>query len=64
MLPLDTIWKSRRMYGGEYQHQVSFEQQHRLFMLGHKDMKAAKQKQTIHTDNGSKLVELEVGEPA
>lgn len=63
VLPLDTLLKPRRRYMGEDQHKVALQEQHKAFMLVHKNMKEAKKKQKDQADKKSKDEEFQVGDP-
>jgi hypothetical protein len=63
VLPLDTILKPRRRYMGEDQYQIALQQQHKAFVLVHRNMKAAKGKQKRYADRHSKEEHFQVGDP-
>lgn len=43
----------RRRYAGEDQHKIAFEEQHKAFMLVHRNMKEDKKKQKAQSDKKS-----------
>lgn len=63
VLPLDTLLKPRRRYMGEDQNKIALQEQHKAFMLVHKNMKEAKKKQKDQADKKSKDEEFQVGDP-
>jgi hypothetical protein len=63
VLPLDTLLKLRRRYTGEDQHQIILQEQHKAFLLVHRNMKLSKEKQKEQADKKSEDVQLQVGDP-
>eukprot|EP00105_Crassostrea_gigas_P025107 XP_011445573.1 PREDICTED: uncharacterized protein LOC105340996 [Crassostrea gigas] len=54
VLPLDTLMKPRRRYAGEDQHKITLQEQHKAFLLVHRNMKETKKKQKAQADKKSK----------
>lgn len=63
VLPLDSILKPRRRYTGEEFHKIALEQIHRPFLMVHKNLQKAKQKQSKYADKNSQDVDFKVGDP-
>ena len=63
VLPLDTILKPQRRYVGENQHEIALQEQHKSFVRVHRRLKEVKRKQKEHSDEGSKMENLQVGSP-
>ena len=63
VLPLDTLLKPRRRYAGEDQHKIILQEQHKAFLLVHRNMKLSKEKQKEQADKRSEDVQLQVGDP-
>ncbi|XP_060071985.1 uncharacterized protein LOC132551825 [Ylistrum balloti] len=63
VLPVDNLLQPRRKYVGEELHQIALEQQHKSFMLVHKNLKRAKQRQERYANRHTKPVEFKVGDP-
>jgi hypothetical protein len=61
VLPLDTLLKPRRRYTGEDQHQIILQEQHKAFLLVHRNMKLSKEKQKEQADKKSEDVQLQLG---
>ena len=63
VFPIDSLLRPRQKYTGEQQHQIALEQQHKSFMLVHKRLRKAKQRQTRYANRNRKLVEFKIGDP-
>ncbi|KAK6173844.1 hypothetical protein SNE40_017230 [Patella caerulea] len=63
VLPIDNLLKPRRKYLGEEFHQIALENQHKAFLLVHKNLKKAKRRQAHYADKNSKAIAFEVGDP-
>lgn len=63
VLPLDTLLKPRRRYNGEEQHKIILQEQHKAFLLVHRNMKISKRKQKEQADKKSEDIPLQVGDP-
>jgi hypothetical protein len=63
VLPLDTILKPRRRYMGEDLHQIALQEQHKAFVLVHRNLKESKRKQKERADRNSKDEQFKVGDP-
>ncbi|XP_065928361.1 uncharacterized protein [Magallana gigas] len=63
VLPLDTLMKLRRRDAGEDQHKIALQEQHKAFLLVHRNMKEAKKKQKAQADKKSKDENFQVGDP-
>jgi hypothetical protein len=63
VLPLDTILKPRRRYMGEDLHQIALQEQHKAFLLVHKNLKESKKKQKRLADRNSKDEHFKVDDP-
>lgn len=63
VLTLDTILKPRRKYVGEDMHQIALEQQHKSFLLVHKNLKQAKKRQAHYANKNAKDLKFAIGDP-
>ena len=63
VLPLDNILKPCRKYLGEDTHQIALEQQHKSFLLVHKNLKQAKKRQAYYANKNAKDVKFAIGDP-
>jgi hypothetical protein len=60
--PMDTLLKPRRRYHGEDQHKLILQEQHKAFLLVHRNMKISKRKQRDQADKKSDEIQLQVGD--
>ena len=63
VLPIDNLLKPRKKYHGEEMHKIALEQQHKAFILVHRNLKRAKKRQAKYADRNSKDVKFEIGDP-
>lgn len=54
ILPLDPLLKPRQRYMGEERHKIALEEQHKAFMVIHKNTREAKKKQKDQVHKKSK----------
>ncbi|CAC5368619.1 unnamed protein product [Mytilus coruscus] len=62
VLPVDNILRPRRKYAGDDPHKILLEQQHKSFVMVHKNMKKSKRKQKEHADKSRRDIEFKVGQ--
>jgi len=62
VLPIDNILKPRRKYVGEDPHKILLEQQHKSFVMVHKNMKKSKKKQKDQADKTRQETDFKVGD--
>ncbi|CAG2254460.1 Retrovirus-related Pol polyprotein from transposon 17.6,Transposon Ty3-I Gag-Pol polyprotein,Transposon Ty3-G Gag-Pol polyprotein,Retrovirus-related Pol polyprotein from transposon 297 [Mytilus edulis] len=63
VLPIDNLLKPRRKYVGEDPHKILLEQQHKSFILVHRNLKKSKEKQKQNADKNRQEINLEIGDP-
>ncbi|VDI43801.1 Hypothetical predicted protein [Mytilus galloprovincialis] len=63
VLSIDNQLKPRRKYVGEDPHKILLEQQHKSFILVHRNLKKSKEKQKQNADKNRQEINLEIGDP-
>ena len=63
VLPIDNLLQPRRKYLGEDEHKIALQQQHKSFLLVHRNMKKAKRRQAKYADRNSKPNRIKIGDP-
>ena len=63
VLSIDNLLKPRRKYVGEDPHKILLEQQHKSFILVHRNLKKSKEKQKQNADKNRQEINLEIGDP-
>ncbi|CAG2216830.1 unnamed protein product [Mytilus edulis] len=63
VLPIDNLLKPRRKYVREDPHKILLEQQHKSFILVHRNLKKSKEKQKQNADKNRQEINLEIGDP-
>ncbi|CAC5423266.1 unnamed protein product [Mytilus coruscus] len=63
VLPIDNLLKPRRKYVGEDPHKILLEQQHKSFVLVHRNLTKSKEKQKQNADKNRQEINLEIGNP-
>ncbi|MCG7879465.1 MAG: DDE-type integrase/transposase/recombinase, partial [Candidatus Thiodiazotropha endolucinida] len=63
LLPIDNILKPKRRFEGEDLHKIALQQQHKSFVLVHRNLKRAKKRQAKYANRNTHEVQLEIGDP-
>ena len=61
--PIDAVLKPRRKYQGEEPHKIALEQQHKAFLLVHKNRDKARKKRNDYANRKATDVSFPVGDP-
>ncbi len=62
VLPIDNLLKPHKKYLGEQHHLIALQNQHKVFMMVYKRLKKGKDRQAKYANQGTKLVDLEIGD--
>ncbi|XP_067655940.1 uncharacterized protein [Haliotis asinina] len=63
VLPVDNLLKPRRKYTGEEEHKIALQQQHKSFILVHRNMRKAKRRQAKYANRYSSPNTIKIGDP-
>ena len=63
VFPIDNVLRPRRKYQGEEPHKIALEQQHKAFILVHKNREKARAKRNQYANKNAKDVLLNVNDP-
>ena len=63
VLPMDNLLRPRRKYQGEDMHQISLQEQHKVFMLVHGPLRIQQRKQEKYANKNRKDITYQIGDP-